>query len=109
MFDTSKDILFIVLAFAALWVAIFLCWALYYGGKILKNANEMVEEVRERASRVDEAVRAIRQRLESMSGAFSVVAQGIAKLVGRVIDKKMEHDEDDDERDDGNDFTHKRR
>ena len=97
MFETSKDILFIVLAFASLWVAVFLCWALYYCGRILKNANEVAEEVRERAYRLDETVRSIREHLDTMSGLFSIVAQGITKVVGRAIERRfIEKDEEDE-------------
>lgn len=95
MFDTSKDILFVVLAFASIWVAIFLCWALYYCARILRNANEMVEEVKEHAHRLDEAVRSIRERMEKMSGAFSIVAAGITKIVGKAIEKRFFHEEED--------------
>lgn len=89
MIESSKDILYVVLAFAALWVAIFLCWALFYVGKILKNANEVIEEVREFGNRADEAIRAIRDRMDGLAGTMGVVASGITKVVGRVIERKI--------------------
>ncbi|MAG11537.1 MAG: hypothetical protein CMI52_01885 [Parcubacteria group bacterium] len=89
MIESSKDILYVVLAFAALWVAIFLCWTLYYVGRLIKNANEVMEEVREYGGRLDEAVRSIRDRMESVAGGMSVVATGITKVVGKAIEKRF--------------------
>lgn len=89
MIESSKDILYVVLAFAALWVAIFLCWALYYVGKILKNANEAIEEVREYGNRLDEAVRSIRDRMEGLAGTMAVVASGITRVVGKAIESRL--------------------
>jgi biopolymer transport protein ExbB/TolQ len=97
MFDSSKDILYMVLAFASLWVAVFLCWTLYYVVQLLRNANEIVEEVRERAHRLEEMVRMIRERMESMSGMVTLAAQGIGKLVGKAIEKKLAGDDEDEE------------
>lgn len=97
MFESSKDILYIVLAFVALWVAIFLCWALYYVAQILKNANEMVEEIKERAHRLEEAVRMIRDRMETLSSSFGFVAQGITRIVGKFVEKKMHLDDEDEQ------------
>lgn len=99
MIESSQDILYVVLAFAALWVAIFLCWALYYVGKILKNANEVVEEVREYGNRLDETVRVIRDKMDGLSNTMGVVATGITKVVGKAIEKKFLVDEDVEEDD----------
>ena len=98
MFDSSKDILYMVLAFASLWVAVFLCWTLYYVVQLLRNANEIVEEVRERAHRLEEMVRMIRERMESMSGMVTLAAQGIGKLVGKAIEKKLAANEEEESR-----------
>ncbi len=93
MIESSKDILYVVLAFAALWVAIFLCWTLYYVGRLIKNANEVMEEVREYGGRLDEAVRSIRDRMETVAGGMSVVATGITKVVGKAIEKRFGEEE----------------
>ncbi len=95
MFSTTQDILYVVLSFASLWVGIFLCWALYYAGKILKNANEVIEEVREYGGRLDEAIRIIRDRMETLSGTMGVVATTITRVVGRAIEKKFAGDDDE--------------
>ncbi len=95
MIESSKDILYVVLAFVALWVAVFLCWTLYYVGRLIKNANEVIEEVREYGGRLDEAVRTIRDRMETMAGGMAVVASGITKVVGKAIEKKFMADEDE--------------
>jgi len=52
MFETSKDILFLVIAFCVLWFTVFLCWALYYLTKLFKQTNQVVTDVRSKVSKV---------------------------------------------------------
>ena len=47
MLETSKDFLFIVLAFCILWVTIFISWILFYVIKIFRNSSKAVEMVQE--------------------------------------------------------------
>ena len=89
MLENSKDLLYIVLSFSALWLTVFLCWLIYYLVSILRNANEMTEELRERFRGIEEAMRSIRDRMEHATSTFSFVAEGVTKLIQFFVSKRQ--------------------
>lgn len=90
MFETSKDVLYLVISFCIIWVTIFLCWVFYYLARILKNANQIVEEFRVRLQALSEAVDYIRGRVEQMSSLLTLVTEGASGLLKKVVAKKTE-------------------
>src|SRR3989344_1482866 len=88
MFETSQDILYVVISFCVLWATVFLCWMLYYVVRILKNANQIIEEFRVRLQTLSEAISYIRGKVEHMSGLLSMVTEGAGGLAKRFIQKK---------------------
>lgn len=90
MFESSKDILFIVLSFCIIWVTVFLCWMFYYAGKILKNASQIVEEFRVRLQVLTEAVNYIRGKVENISSLITLATSGAAGLVKKVVNRKVD-------------------
>ncbi len=86
MLESSKDLLFIVLAFCALWLTIFLCWMIYYVAMILKNANEIVHEVRERLASIAEALDFVRSKVDGVAGAMGFLTDSIGSMVGKKFD-----------------------
>ena len=52
MFNTTQDIFYLVLSFCVLWFTVFLCWFLYYLIKTIKQANEIVVDVREQLAKI---------------------------------------------------------
>jgi hypothetical protein len=74
MLETSKDLLFVILAFCFLWLTVFMCWALYYIVVMLKNFSRMTISVRE--------------KLESGSNHVAVIAESVIKMVGFLMDKQ---------------------
>jgi hypothetical protein len=87
--ESSKDILFLVLAFCALWFTAFVCWALYYVITILRDASNAVSEIRDRIAAIDEAVRLVREKFESSFGAFGIAASGM-KMLGSYLAKRKD-------------------
>ena len=72
--ESSKDILFLVLAFCALWFTAFVCWALWYVIGMLRDASQTVREVRDKLHAIDEAMRGIREKLEHSASYLGMVA-----------------------------------
>lgn len=68
MIENSKDILYIVISFCIIWATFFLCWMLFYAGRILKNFNKVIEEFRLRFQHLTEAVTKVQEKIESVSG-----------------------------------------
>jgi hypothetical protein len=87
--ESSKDILFLVLAFCALWFTAFVCWALYYVITILRDGAHAVREIRDRIQAIDEAVRAVREKIEHSLGSFGIVATGL-KMLGSYLARRKD-------------------
>ena len=88
MFADSKDILYLVISFCVVWVTFFLCWMFYYLMRLLRNANQIVEEFRVRLQALTEAINYIRGKVEHMSGLLTLVTDGASGLLQKVIAKK---------------------
>lgn len=82
MFSNSQDLLYIVLALCVLWFTIFLCWLLYQAGRVLRNANHIVESLFQKLEVMSDAVHFIRERVDKMSSSMGAVTS----LVGRIVE-----------------------
>lgn len=87
--ESSKDILYLVLAFSILWFTAFVCWALYYVITILRDASNAVSEIRDRIAAIDDAVRTVREKVESSLGSFGIAATGF-KMLSSYLAKRKE-------------------
>lgn len=88
MIETSKDILYLVIAFCVLWITVFLCWVFYYVTRILKNANEIAEEFRSRLQILTEAINYVRGKVENIHSLLNVTGNGMAGMVKNMVSKK---------------------
>ncbi len=86
---TSKDILYVVLAFCALWFTIFVCWALYYVIGMLRDASYVMREIHEKIAAIDAAIHAVRDKVETSLGSFGIAAAGM-KMLGGYLEKRKE-------------------
>lgn len=86
----SQDILYIVLAFCALWVTAFMCWLIWQIAMILKNINDTMSEARVKIAKIEEALVGIRGRLEKATAGLSFLVEGIRKVVEYAIERKSE-------------------
>lgn len=96
MFDTSKDILYIVLAFCSVWLTIFLCWALYYFAMTIKNANEVISEIRDKVHAIVKALDYIQEKLDFVSGGMHFMSKYINQYLGLGATDSVDGDDDDD-------------
>lgn len=88
MLETSKDLLFIILAFCILWFTIFLTWAIFYLVMILRNANLMISDFRKKMEKLDEIADFIKDKLGEGFASFAVLAKGFLKVVEIFRDSK---------------------
>ena len=88
MIETSKDILYLVIAFCVLWITVFLCWMFYYVTRILKNANAIAEEFRSRLQILTEAIHYVRGKVENIHSLLSVAGGGVAGMVKNIVSNK---------------------
>lgn len=90
MINTTLDILYIVLAGSIGIVAIFLCWALYYVVRMLRNAVYMVEKVTTVMEKADEVLDMAKEKLHSTGAYLSVVASVAKGVMDYVGDKGVD-------------------
>ncbi len=95
MFQNSKDILYLVISFCVLWVTFFLCWTFYYFVRLLRNANQIVEEFRIRLQTLLDTVNHIRSKVEGLSNLMTLFTDGAGGLAKKIITRKA-HDWLDD-------------
>lgn len=86
--ETSKDVLYLVIAFCIIWVTVFLCWMFYYVAKILRDASQIVEEFRVKLHALTEAINHVRNKVELMSDLFTVGTTGVGGLMKKMASKK---------------------
>ena len=79
--QTSKDILFLALAFCALWLTIFLSWLLYYMIAIARDTESVLRQVRGAVEKVDELAHAVHEKVERSAASFTLIAQAFKELV----------------------------
>jgi len=82
MFDSSKDILFLVIALAVAILTFFTSWLLYYLIRILRTGYRAVSVVSEKIETLASLIDALKDKIEHSASAFTVLSQAILKLVG---------------------------
>jgi len=87
--ESSKDILYLVLAFCALWFTAFVCWLLWYVISILRDATKVIHEIHEKIAAIDHAVHTAKEKLEAYFGSFGVASAGI-KMLGSYLEKRKD-------------------
>lgn len=90
----AKDILLIVLAFCALWFTAFVCWLIYQVARILRNVNDVVEDVHETLGKMERALAGIRGHADRAMMGLMTTINGGAKIVDLLSRKKKENDEE---------------
>lgn len=110
MFNIANplDVLYFVLAIAAVWIGVMLTWLLFEAALMAHRANKVAKDVLDKAARFERAIVNIKDRLESSAGYLGVLAEGGKALIGYMTDKsssrkskrKKKATDDEDEDDD---------
>jgi hypothetical protein len=85
---TSQDVLFIVLAFAVLWLAIFLSWALYYLIGILRDARDTVNGVKKAAVAIESAASHVKDKMGAFMNIASIGVEAVRGLMDSMGERK---------------------
>ncbi len=89
LFESSQDLLYIILSVCALWFTVFLCWLLFQAARFVRNANLIVENVTEKLEMLNEAVNVVKKKMEVMNGHMGLVSSLASTLVEKFIVQKM--------------------
>jgi hypothetical protein len=81
LISDSQDILFLVLAFCALWLTAFLVWFLYYAVMTFKQTYQSVKQIKEKIQALDEIIKIVKGRLTSTFSYLNLIAISIKKMI----------------------------
>lgn len=105
--NSSLELLYFILAVAAVWIGVMLTWLLFEAAIMAHRANRVVKDALEKVRAVERAIMKIKDRLEDSSGYLSMLAEGGKTLMNYMHDrqvkgsrkkhKKDEEEEDEDE------------
>jgi len=88
--ETSKDVLNLSIAFSVVLVTSFVCWLLYYVIATVREARQVIVDVRRKINIVEEAIVSIRAKLESGVSALTVAAASMKQVIGYFMEKRAE-------------------
>jgi len=74
-----------VLAFVALWLAIFLSWTLYYLVCILRDARDTVNGVKKAADAIESAAGHVKDKLGAFMNIASIGAEGVKIFMDKMM------------------------
>lgn|SRR3989338_3065874 len=86
---TPLDILYIVLAFCALWFTAAMFWLIWQIAILFKRANDTVSQVQETMTKMESALDGIRQKFDHSSTALGAIMHTATKAVEYLIEKKF--------------------
>jgi hypothetical protein len=90
MIETTKDILYIVIAFCVLWFTIFLCWAIYYVAMILREFKKLAFDARKKIELVENILLAVKEKIENTSSHMKLLVETALNVAEFIKDRKKE-------------------
>ncbi len=88
MFDTSRDVLNLIIAFSVFWLAIWLSWIFYQVGKGLKNMNNTLDSAKKVLEGIGKGVDQFRNKAGSTMASLAVLLKGGKEIYDKVQSKK---------------------
>ncbi len=81
LIETSKDLLFVVLAFCALWLTVFLSWLLYYLIAVLRDTESLVKQAKGVVEKVDVLQHALHDKFERSAASLTLIGSTLKELI----------------------------
>ena len=82
------DILYIVLAFCALWLTAGIFWLIWQVASIFRTVNTVAAQAQDTLCKIEDALAGIREKFEHTSSVLGVVVDATSRVVEHVLDKK---------------------
>lgn len=87
--ETSQDLLYLVLSLCILWFTVFFCWLLYQAARVLKNANDIIENLTQKLELIADAVEYMREKIDKVSGHMGIVSKVATGFVDKFVLGKL--------------------
>ena len=88
MLETSKDVLFIILAFSILWLTVFISFILFYIVRIFRTAGKIISRTEETISKVDDLVDFLKEKIGKSTSHLILLAELVKQGMSFIHDKK---------------------
>lgn len=89
MFESSKDILYIVLAFCILWLTIFLSWLLFYIVSLVKNLRWFIKGAKDNVANVIKSIDGIKEKIENSFSHLGFLADAAKRLLAYFVESNL--------------------
>lgn len=80
LINYSKDILYLVLAFCALWLTFFLTWLIYYLVTAARQLHQAAQIIKQQIEDVAGVIKKIKLAVELPTSIFGLVIEGLKKI-----------------------------
>ena len=87
MFETSKDILNLVLAFSIIGISVFICWFLYYIIASIKKIHDTFSLFQKALQSFTELIDNVKRKLKDSSTHLKLIGMLIQKIAEEIRDK----------------------
>lgn len=87
MLQNSQDFLNIVKAVSLFGFVFFVCWGLYYFAMILRQGFLIIKEMRDRIKKVDDVIKAFKDKIEHSASYLLLISEGVKKLIDLTKEK----------------------
>jgi len=91
MLETSKDLLYIVIAFCVLWFTVFLCWLMFYFISIIKNVYKIIKGIKEKIALLDDMLKNVKSKVDNSAAYVGMIANAAIKVADYVKEKKTKN------------------
>ena len=88
MFDTSKDILNLVIGFSVLWLALWFSWILYQVGRAMKNMNKTFEGVQQFVQSLNDGVAKFKNSANTTAAYLTVLLKSSQSFLQMIQKNK---------------------
>lgn len=78
---TSLEILWIVLAFCALWITAFICWAVYHIAMVARNIHIVLDDAKHALAQIETAIAGVKEKMEH----HAKILDPIIAIAGNVL------------------------
>ncbi len=90
--ETTKDLFYLALAIGIFGISGFLCWGLYEIARLLRQANDIVLDAREKIAKIEHAITSLKEKMESSMTMLTALTAGW-KNVAAMFEKRNEEKE----------------
>ena len=88
MFETSKDILNLVLAVSVIGISVFICWFLYYIIASIRKLHDVVNLFQKTLRSANELVENAKKKLKNSSTHLKLIGMLVKKVAEEIRNKK---------------------